>query len=70
MATKKWYGSLPDDCNICHNPITTDFVDGATVWGPWAILCLPCHRAKGRGLGTGLGQHYIKTGDGWVKVAG
>lgn len=31
-------------------------VDGKTVSGPWANLCVSCHRTEGCGLGLGLGQ--------------
>lgn len=43
-------------------------VDGATVRGPWAYMCVPCFRHKGVGLGTGKGQLYdVLTGE---KLAG
>ena len=53
-----WLSQVPPSCGLCNKEITTDFVDGATVFGPWAIMCPTCHAAKGNGLGTGRGQAY------------
>lgn len=59
---KKWLGTPPEKCDLCHKPLTQQFVDGATVYGPWGILCAVCHKRYGRGLGTGRGQRYdLKT---------
>jgi hypothetical protein len=55
---KKWLSSLPTHCQICHNPLRDVFVDGATRFGPWAILCRKCHILRGCGTGTGRGQVY------------
>jgi hypothetical protein len=51
-------------------PIIHMFVDGKTKMGPWARLCGRCHNVFGVGIGTGLGQQYVKRGEHWVKVAG
>lgn len=79
---KIWYGS-PPQCDIAVHgvipgmPSTShdldgQFVDGKTKMGPWAMMCLPCHRRYGVGLGTGRGQRYsLETESGeWVKVEG
>jgi hypothetical protein len=59
---KKWMGVTPANCDLCHVPLTTEFIDGATAFGPWAIMCPACHRDQARGLGTGRGQKYdLKT---------
>jgi hypothetical protein len=59
MSEKKhWLGEIPKACQICGLPIKEKFIDGATRYGPWAILCPSCHRDIGRGLGTGRGQEY------------
>jgi hypothetical protein len=48
-----------------------EFVDGKTCMGPWANMCMACHRKYGAGLGTGLGQHYRRQVDNrWLKVGG
>lgn len=43
-------------CDICQTEITSVYVDGKTVYGPWANMCLYCHATKGVGLGLGLGK--------------
>ena len=50
---------LAANCNFCERDLNgQEFVDGKTVFGPWAIMCLNCYRDKGVGLGTGKGQRY------------
>jgi len=70
MAKKTWLGSPPLECDICRNKIKVHFVDGATVMGPWACMCLACHKLQGRGLGLGFGQKYQLQGKDWVKIEG
>jgi len=66
-----WLGSDPHDCNICGlNTMRKSFVDGKTHRGSWAIMCLPCHKDQGVGLGIGKGQQYEWDGKGYAKVAG
>jgi hypothetical protein len=68
---KFWCGTPPKACDICQTPITEEFVDGATRFGPWAKMCPPCHRRNGRVPGTGAGQRYEKVPGGrFKKVAG
>lgn len=68
---KHWTGTAPTACDIDGTVIKDNFVDGRTRRGPWANMCLSCHRTQGVGLGTGKGQHYKKQGDGrWLKVEG
>jgi hypothetical protein len=51
--------------------ITDTFIDGATIYGPWAMMTPASHRLYGQGLGTGRGQKYEKQSDGqWLKVEG
>ena len=61
----------PDVCDVCHGPFGTFMYDGKTVYGPWACMCNTCFDVIGVGLGTGLGQQYIRdeAGD-WIKNAG
>lgn len=68
--SKKWFGTPPTKCDICHKDIKTEFVDGKTQMGPWGILCKGCHFMYGIGLGVGRGQKYAKEGDDWVKIEG
>lgn len=64
---KMWNKPLPKKCDSCGGPLPGGFVDGKTKFGPWGILCLPCHQIYGVGIGLGRGQLYDKTGK---KVAG
>jgi hypothetical protein len=55
----RWSGEKPGECNICKQPLTNGrFVDGRTVMGVWATMCIGCHSVVGMGLGRGKGQLY------------
>lgn len=58
--TKKWFGRVPETCDVCGEDIEDYFIDGRTYHGPWAIMCVQCHQSVGCGLGTGNGQKYRK----------
>lgn len=46
-------------CQLCGKKLGLEFVDGRTKMDSrWAIMCVPCHRTYGLGLGTGYGQQY------------
>lgn len=66
----KWLGPVPetDDFGV---KIKNVFIDGKTVFGPWAIMAPSSHRSKGCGLGSGKGQRYElgENGD-WNKTKG
>ena len=57
--------ALTQQCDFCHKPVG-EYIDGKTIYGPWANMCLACYRLNGTGIGMGKGQHY-KVG---IKVAG
>lgn len=42
-------------CDFCQKGVSK-WIDGKTVFGPWANMCLICHKSKGVGLGIGKGQ--------------
>jgi hypothetical protein len=69
-TTEFWVGSAPPFCDLCHQAIKGRFVDGKTQMGPWANMCLACHRTQGCGLGTGKGQAYLygSVTDRWHKL--
>lgn len=51
-------------CDICKKPLSSTYIDGKTKQGPWANMCLSCHKAFGVGLGLGKGQVFdAKTGE-------
>lgn len=58
MRKFKWSGIKPTCCDHCHEELEGSFVDGRTIYGPWAILCKTCHATIGCGLGAGRGQKY------------
>lgn len=67
---KYWSGTVKakDDFGA---DITDEFVDGATIQGPWAIMSPRSHLHYGRGCGLGRGQRYVQQADGrWLKVEG
>lgn len=61
----------PEACDICHSQVTDEFVDGRTIYGPWANMCPSCFKEIGIKLGTGYGQRYKKNSDNeFIKVEG
>lgn len=59
---KKWKGKVPERCDGCDDILEGTFIDGKTVFGPWATMCENCHTTHGVGLGLGKGQKYdLKT---------
>lgn len=70
MKKKIWLSVLT--CDICQAALSNKFIDGGTIYGPWAIMCPDCHKKLGSGLGTGKGQEYTynsKTKE-WEKTNG
>lgn len=63
-----WDGSRI--CDICMKPVGDKLIDGATLIGPWAVMCVPCSNKYGVGLGQGQGQLYQLQGSEFVKVQG
>lgn len=57
-SRQRWRGSPPITCELCHRTLVEEFVDGKTIYGPWAKMCTSCHETKGVGLGLGRGQRY------------
>lgn len=64
-----WIGDVPtlDDLGA---PILNEFIDGKTVFGPWAMMTPESFRTAGIRLGPGWGQRYVKRDDRWFKVEG
>lgn len=62
VTDQVWLGDAPKKCDMCGTDIdyARAFVDGKTVFGPWAIMCPTCHRDNGGRLGDGFGQCYEK----------
>jgi len=64
---KRWLGTPPTTCDLCHGTLGKVFYDCATRHG-WGIACHGCFLQHGSGLGTGRGQKYDRKT--LVKVAG
>lgn len=65
-----WLSPPPACCEICGLVIKDEFVDGKTTYGPWACMCMMCHRDQRFGFGLGKGQHFKFDGKHWLKVKG
>ena len=62
---KYWLGPLPIICDICHSQVGEEFVDGRTIYGPWANMCHDCFKQ------IGVGLHYKKDETGkYLKIEG
>lgn len=68
--TKRDAYGRPYRCDLCgeRQPDGALVVDGRTIHGSWAWLCINCFGLAGRGIGTGRGQVYCLGHEG--KVAG
>jgi len=57
---RKWLGTWPAKCDMCGEDLKQfkTFVDGATIFRFWALMCPACHVVNGTGIGTGKGQRY------------
>lgn len=71
MASHRyWMSAVKEEDDFGHL-IHDTFIDGATIYGQWAIMTPESHRLHGRGIGPGLGQQYEKQPDGrWLQVRG
>ena len=57
-----WLGE-PITCTLCGKEEPPCFVDGQHDVSPhsrWIIMCIPCFKLQGKGIGNGLGQKYCK----------
>jgi cytochrome c553 len=61
-----------EECDLCGAAKLSRYIDGKTIYGPWAIMCIICHHNKGVGLGTGRGQYYVYLGKDkkYIKMGG
>ncbi len=69
MATQ-WTGN-PPEVDDFGDKIVNEFYDAKTCMGPWAIMTPKSWKRYGfTQLGPGLGQHYRKIHEAWLKVEG
>ncbi len=64
------YVNPPENCDVCGFAVGSEFVDGKTLQGSWANMCVSCFQKMGVGLGEGLGQWYQRQGNEFVKIRG
>ena len=57
-------------CDLCKAENLDEYVDGKTIYGPWAFMCLFCFAEVGVGLGLGRGQLYKWNGQKYEKKGG
>lgn len=67
---KKWIGTPPEKCDFCSDKIVYAFVDGKTIYGPWACMCSKCFLTFGIKFGEGYGQLYELQNGEYVKWEG
>lgn len=70
VGTRYWIGVVPrwDDFGVV---LKEEFVDGKTIYGPWAMMAPESFMKYGIGTGLGVGQRYRKQRSGrWMKVEG
>ncbi len=66
MTESRRWQSARNTCDVCDSDIShTEFVDGKTKHGPWALMCMRCWHRYGAfaSFGTGQAQHYNVTGE-------
>jgi hypothetical protein len=65
-----WVGNVGEFDDF-GDRIKDEFIDGRTWGSKWAIMTPMSWKVHGLGkLGTGYGQRYNKTPEGWLKVEG
>lgn len=66
-----WQGDI-DKCNLCNYPfLSLEFmIDAIFSGGYGANICSQCFFEQGRSIGTGHGQVYRSTQNGWLHIAG
>lgn len=70
---KTYFSPPPDACDLCRRSLANEkyMIDGGVKGvGYWACICSACFATKGRGIGWGVGQLYLREPKGWLEVAG
>lgn len=63
----------PTECDLCSQSLAGEryMIDGAVRGlSGWACMCAGCYLSRGRKIGWGYGQLYLRDSDGWLLVAG
>jgi hypothetical protein len=68
-----YFSPPPSHCDLCRRSLSDDkyMIDGAVkdLLG-WACMCAECFNKRGRKVGWGHGQLYLRKEHGWLEVAG
>jgi hypothetical protein len=68
-----YFSPSPIRCDLCRRSLSKDkyMIDGAVRdLGGWACMCAECFNKRGRKIGWGHGQLYLRSESGWLEVAG
>lgn len=69
-----YFSPPPSHCDLCRRSLAADkyMIDGAVkdLGGAWACMCAACFNNRGRKIGWGHGQLYLRDPDGWLGVSG
>lgn len=69
-----YFSPPPTHCDLCRRSLANDkyMIDGAVkdLGGAWACMCAECFNKRGRKIGWGHGQLYLRDENGWLEVAG
>ena len=68
-----YFSPPPSECDLCQKALSEEkyMIDGGVRGvGYWACMCANCYLKKGRGIGWGVGQLYLRSKHGWLAVAG
>lgn len=68
-----YFSPPPTHCDLCRRSLSKDkyMIDGAVKdLGAWACMCANCFNKRGRKIGWGHGQLYLRDERGWIEVAG
>jgi hypothetical protein len=63
----------PEHCDLCRKILAKEkyMIDGAVNdLNGWACMCAACFLERGRKIGWGHGQLYLRDEKGWLEVAG
>lgn len=68
-----YFSPPPTHCDLCRKSLAKEkyMIDGAVKdLGGWACMCAGCFNERGRKIGWGHGQLYLRDENGWLEVAG
>lgn len=73
MKDKVYFSPPPSHCDLCRRSLSNEkyMIDGEVKdLGGWACMCAECFSKRGRKIGWGYGQLYLREEHRWLEVAG